>query len=116
MKLLKKDLLAVVKTLKQLTRQTEQMMKRLDKLEKGRSVKKSQVKAKPAKKAAGKKAGKTSAIDTILNLIVKRKRGIDVATLKKKTGFQGRKIYDNVHRLKKLGKIKGAGKGVYVKA
>jgi len=116
MKQMKKDLLAVVKTLKQLTRQTEQMMKRLDKLETGPSVKKSQVKAKPAKKTIRKKAGKASAIDTILNLIVKSKKGIDAGTMKKKTGFGGRKIYDNVHRLKKQGKIKGAGKGVYVKA
>jgi len=116
MKQLKKDLVAVVKTLKQLTRQTEQMTKRLDKLERGRSVKKAQVKEKPTIKSAGKKAGKTSAIDTILSIIVKRKRGIDVATLKKKTGFKGRKIYDNVHRLKKQGKIKGVGKGIYVKA
>jgi len=116
MKQLKKDLLAVTKTLKQLTRQTEQIMKRLVKLDKGPLVKKSQVKAKPAKKIVRKIAGKKSAIKTILNLIEKRKRGIDVATLKKKTGFGGRKIYDNVHRLKKQGKIKGAGKGVYVKA
>jgi hypothetical protein len=33
-----------------------------------------------------------------------------------KTGFNKRKIYDNVKVLKKRGKIKSAGIGVYVKA
>lgn len=38
------------------------------------------------------------------------------ATLRKKTGFEGRKIRDIVYRLKKPGKIKVEGKGVYLKA
>ena len=43
------------------------------------------------------------------------KKGADVATLMKKTNFNRRKIYDNVKMLKKQGKIKSAGIGVYVK-
>jgi len=35
--------------------------------------------------------------------------------LKKKTGFEGRKIKDIIYRLKKQGKIKSLGKGIYVK-
>jgi len=34
----------------------------------------------------------------------------------KKTGFEGRKIEDILHRLKKYGKIKAQGKGIYVRA
>jgi hypothetical protein len=33
-----------------------------------------------------------------------------------KTGFNKRKIYDNVKVLKKRGKIKSVGTGVYLKA
>jgi len=36
--------------------------------------------------------------------------------LKKKTGFEGRKIRDIIFRLRKQGKIKSERKGVYAKA
>jgi len=36
--------------------------------------------------------------------------------LKKKTGFKDNIIHNIVYKLKKQGKIKSAGKGVYVKA
>jgi len=49
--------------------------------------------------------------------IIKRSRkGMDVTTLRKRTGLEGRKITDIVHRLKKQGKIKTSARGVYVKA
>ena len=40
----------------------------------------------------------------------------DNAALKNKTGFQGRKIWDIIYKLKKQGKIKSERKGTYVKA
>lgn len=49
MKQLKDDLQAVSKSLKQLTRKTEQMAKKMDRFEKLQSVK---TKVKPAKKGA----------------------------------------------------------------
>jgi len=36
--------------------------------------------------------------------------------LRKKTGFEGRKIMDIIYRLKKQGKINKDRKGLYVKA
>jgi len=39
-----------------------------------------------------------------------------MATLEKKTGFEGRKIRDIIFRLRKQGKIKSERKGIYVKA
>ena len=137
MKNLKKDLQTVNKELKALAKKTESLLKAVDKLEKPKAkptkakpVKKTVAKAKPVKKVAAKKAPvkkvavkkpaakkpvKLTAADTVLGVIKRYRRGVDVSTLMEKTGFNKRKIYDNVKVLKKRGKIKSAGIGVYVK-
>jgi predicted Rossmann fold nucleotide-binding protein DprA/Smf involved in DNA uptake len=68
--------------------------------------------AKP-KKAAAKKA---TAVDTVLAIINRSKKGVDSATLAEKTGFDKKKIANIVFKLRKLGKIKSVSKGVYAKA
>ena len=115
MRQLKKDLQAVSITLKQLTLRTENIAKRLDKLEKPKPVKKAKAKAK-AKPKVTKKPVKVSAASTVLAVIKMSRKGVDVATLRKKTGFESRKISGIVQRFKKEGKIKNSGKGIYVKA
>jgi hypothetical protein len=57
-----------------------------------------------------------SSSDSVLGIIKRNRKGVDTVALRKKTGFQGRKIGDIIYRLKKQGKIKGLGKGLYVKA
>ncbi len=79
-------------------------------------VKGKTLKAKPMKKTVAKKAKKITAIDTVLAIIKRSKKGVDTIALRKKTGFEGRKIGDVIYRLQKQGKIKGLGKGLYVKA
>ncbi|MBL7204300.1 MAG: hypothetical protein ISS63_08205 [Desulfobacteraceae bacterium] len=113
MKQLKKDLQAVSKSLKQLTLTTEKIAKKLDKLEKPKPVNKSKAKAKPK---VTKKPTKVSAAATVLAIIKRSRKGVDVATLKNKTGFEGRKISNIVQRFKREGKIKSGGRGIYVKA
>ena len=114
MKQLKKDLQAVSKSLKQLTLKTEKIAKKLEKLDKAKPVKKSKVnKAKPK---VTKKPVKVSAAATVLAVIKRGRKGVDVATLRNKTGFESRKISGIVQRFKKEGKIKNSGKGIYVKA
>jgi len=117
MKQLKKDLQAVSKSLKQLMLRTEKIAKKLEKLEKPKPVKKSKgkVKAKIKPKIA-KKPVKVSAAATVLAVIKRSRKGVDVATLRNKTGFESRKISGIVQRFKKEGKIKNRGKGIYVKA
>ncbi len=105
MKLLKRDLEAVSKSLKQLTLKTEKIAKKLDKLEKTK-----------AKLKVTKKPVKVSAAATVLAVIKRSRKGVNVATLKTKTGFESRKISGIVQRFKKEGKIKNSGKGIYVKA
>ena len=106
MKQLKKDLQAVLKSLKQATEKTEKLMKKVEKLDKPQASK--QPKAKAPKKASDS--------DMVLAIITRSKKGANGATLRKKTGFEGRKIRDIVYRLKKRGKIRVEGKGVYLKA
>lgn len=115
MKQLKKDLQAVSKSLKQLTLKTEKMVKKLNKLgklEKPKPVKKSKAKTKPKVT----KPVKVSAAATVLAVIKKSAKGVNVATLRNKTGLESRKISGIVQRFKREGKIKNNGKGIYVKA
>ncbi len=123
MKNLKKDLQVVNKELKALAKKTESLLKAVDKFEKPKAkpAKAKAVKKTPAKKAAPKKpvpkkAKPATAADTILAIINRSKKGVNVSTLKEKTGFNKRKIYNNVKVLKKRGKIKSEERGVYLKA
>ena len=54
--------------------------------------------------------------DTILGIIKRSKKGVGAAELMKKSSFIQKKAYNIVYKLKKQGKIKSAGKGVYMKA
>jgi len=115
MKQLKEDLKAVAKDLKRLTQKTDKMIKRLGKPEKkAQAVKKP--KAKAVKKVVVKKPAKLSASGTVLAIIKRSRKGIDKATLVKKTGFEDKKARDITYRLMKQGKIKRDLKGLYVKA
>ena len=71
---------------------------------------------KTPKKTAPKKEEKQTATGTVLQIISRSKKGVDTATLKKKTGFNDKKIHNVIYKLKKKGVIKSKEKGVYVKA
>lgn len=87
------------------------------KIKKTPSKKKTAVKKKvTAKKAPAKKTSPETASQKIYKIISNSKKGIDVATLMKKTGFNRNKIYNAVKALKKQGKVKSIGTGVYKKA
>jgi len=127
---LKKDLQAVTRELKALTKKTERLMKAADKLEKAEAAKKpkakTKAKAKPARKAvakkktttrkkapAKKKAAKPTATDRVLQIIKRAKKGVDVPTLMKKTGFDEKKVRNIVARAFSQKKIKRTGRGAY---
>ena len=114
MKKLKRELQSVLKSLRALTQKTEKMIRQLENPEKAQTAKKP--KAKATKKAVAKKPTRVSASETVLAIIKRSRKGIDKATLRNKTGFEGRKIGDIIYRLKKQGKIKSEPKGIYVKA
>ncbi len=136
MKNQKKNLQTINKEIKALSKKVDRMLVAVGKLEKvktakAKPVKKTVTKAKPVKKVAAKKAPVKkvavkkpaakkpviiTAADTVFGFIKRYKKGVNVSTLMEKTGFNKRKIYDNVKVLKKQGKIKSAGIGIYVKA
>jgi demethoxyubiquinone hydroxylase (CLK1/Coq7/Cat5 family) len=101
--------------LKALTRQTDKLIKAVDKFEKDKAAKRKKAK-KPAGKAPAKKAKKLTDTDKVLNIIKRSKKGVDVATLKKKTGFDEKKVRNIVTRAFSQKKIKRAGKGIYIGA
>ena len=87
------------------------------------STPKKQAKAKPVRKAkkspakkTAKKTAKTgTASDAVLAVINRSKKGVNSATLAKKTGFDNKKIANIVFKLRKQGKIKSVDRGVYTK-
>ena len=75
------------------------------------------VAAKPAPKRPSKKSAKQpTAAATVLSIVTRSRNGVNVAAIKKKTGYNDRKIHNIVYKLKKQEKIKSQTKGVYVKA
>jgi len=125
MKEVKKDLQALSKGLQALAKKAQAMAKKFEKAEpvKAKSVRKAPakkaqpVKAKSVRKApAKKKAAGLTDTDKVLNIIKRSKKGVSVQTLIEKTGFNAKKIANIVFRAYKGGKIKRAGKGIYIKA
>ena len=128
MKNLEKKLRAVNKDLKTLSKKVSKMIEAIGKLEKPKvkaakakpvkkvATKKAPVKKVAVKKPAAKKPVIITAADTVFGFIKRYRKGVDVSTLMEKTGFNKRKIYNNVKALTKRGKIKSVGRGVYVKA
>ena len=73
--------------------------------------------AAPRKTASRKTVAKRmTAVDAVLAAIGRSKKGVGTATVMKKTRFDKQKLYNIVSRLKKQGKIRVAGRGMYVKA
>lgn len=127
MKNLKKSLQSVNKDLNALLKKVDKIIVAASKLEKPKTVKKipaaKKVAAKkpaakkPAvKKPAAKKPVKLTAADTLFAVIKRSKKGVGVADLMKKTGFDQKKTYNIIYKLKKQGNIKSIEKGVYKKA
>jgi hypothetical protein len=108
-----KDLQAISKELMKLVKQIEKLAAALNKAEKpaAKSVK---TKAKAVTKKVPAKGGKLTDTDKVLAIINRSKKGVNTATLIKKTGFDQKKVRNILHRTYKQGKITRAGKGIYV--
>jgi hypothetical protein len=118
--------------LKALTKQTEKLIKAVDKLEKQKAAakRKAKPKAKPKTKKASakkkvtakkptparKKAAKPTAADQVLRIVKRSKKGANTATLMKKTGLGETTVRNILYKASKAGKIKRIALGVYVAA
>lgn len=116
-----------VEALKSLRKTMDTVIRTVEKFEKEQVAKarkaKAKTKAKTTKKApakkkapARKKAAAQTATGQVLNIIKRSKKGVDVPTLVKKTGFEDKKVRNIVSKAFAQGKIKRAGRGIYVGA
>ena len=110
-----KDLQAISKELKKLVNQIEKLATELGKAgkPKAKSVK-TKPKAKTVAKKAPVKVAKKTDTDKVLEIINRSKKGVDTATLMKKTGFDQKKVRNMLNRTYKQGKITRVEKGIYV--
>ena len=110
-----KDLQVIGKELTKLVNQIEKLATALGKAEKPKAK---SVKTAPKSKAVSKKTptkgGKTTDTDKVLAIINRSKKGVDTATLMKKTGFNQKKVRNMLNRTYKQGKITRVAKGIYV--
>jgi len=79
-------------------------------------VAKKRVAKKVAKKAPARKAATPTATDQVLKIIGRSTKGVDVTTLKNKTGFEDKKVRNILARAYKQKKIKRVEKGIYAGA
>ena len=109
------DLKTISKELTKLVNQIEKLAAALGKAEKlkAKSVK-TKTKANAVTKKATVKAAKKTDTDKVLAIINKSKKGVDTATLIKKTGFNQKKVRNMLNRTYKQGKITRVEKGIYV--
>ena len=117
---IKKDLLNLNNEIKALSARMEKLIKEFDKSQKMGTTKKTP--AKTTKRSAAKKVpakkrpAKLTATDRVLSIINRSKKGVDAATLMKKTGFDDKKIRNILQRTFNEGRIKRAARGIYVGA
>ena len=113
MTVLKKDLRDIQKDIKALERKMEKLLKAFGKGPKTKA-KRSARKATVRKAAARKKSVQATATEQVLQIIKRSRKGVDVPTLRAKTGFDDKKVRNIVFRASKEGKIKKSGRGIYV--
>ena len=102
---LEKELRKISKTLNALARKLDQFATTAL----GRTKAVARTTTKPSKKAQARKSGP----ELIMALIKAKKNGVDIATLRAKTGFGGQRVRSIVWELSKKGKIKRVDRGLY---
>jgi len=69
-------------------------------------------KTTPKKATPRKKA--TSPFDTVVGIVRRSRKGVNVASIREKTGFDDKQIRTYIYKAKRQGKIKNKSRGVYV--
>ena len=65
------------------------------------------------KKATPRKTAK-SPFDTVVGIVRRSRKGVNVASIREKTGFDDKQIRTYIYKAKRQGKIKNKSRGVYV--
>ena len=100
----------------------DKVLKRLDRLEEavkgarktGRTARRKGVrKASKGTKQAARGRAKLTDTEKVLRVLKRSSKGLDIAGLKAKSGFEDKKIRNIIFRLSKQGAVKRVGRGVY---
>jgi hypothetical protein len=111
MKAIKNDVQSIVKGLKALLKKTERIERKLSEVPatKARRGRPSVVeKAKPGSR------GEETAMVAVYRIIKRSRRGANTTQIREETGFDNKKIWNAINRLKTQKRIKSARRGVYV--
>ncbi len=104
----------VSKTLIILSKPVKDLIGKMEQIEKAQAVEEAKKKARE-RNIAKQKAKSLMMTETVLKIIKRYRKGIDISVLKDKTGFEGKKINYIAFELRKQGKIKSLRRGFYVK-
>ena len=125
MRALKRDLDGILKGLKVLMKKADKAAKKAARMGRAQTARPTKritsqkpklTKRKVAAKAASRRAARTTALASVFDIIRRKSRsGADTGQIKKKTGFDDKKIWNVINRLKAQGRVKSARKGIYVK-
>jgi transcriptional repressor NrdR len=101
-------------TLKILSKETENLIGKMEKRKKAQAAQEARKKVRE-RKAAKRKAESLMIAETVLKIIKRHRRGIDISKLKDKTGIDNKIINKIASELRKEGKIKSLRRGFYIK-
>ena len=118
MKEFKKDLSNVAKIAKDLVARVEKLQKQYAEMEQ-KHPKMPPKTASPKKPVAKKTASKRSrgtVAGSVLAAVGRSKKGVDTTVIVEKTGFDRKKVWRTISLLKRQGKVRSAGRGLYASA
>ena len=119
MKKLQAQLKTISKSLVSLSKQVDKLSKQLNKLQapKATAAKKTKTTAAKAKKSSVKKktAKQMTALETVLGVIKRSRKGATIAVLKEKTGLVSRQLSNALYKLTKKGQVIAKERGIYIK-
>jgi predicted Rossmann fold nucleotide-binding protein DprA/Smf involved in DNA uptake len=115
----KRDLQTLNKQVKALSNKIDKLLASAGKIQKTTAKParlKTTQKAPVKKTTTQKRPVKLTATDQVLKIIKRSKKGVNVAALTKKTGFNEKKVSNILNRIYKQGRVKRAGRGIYIGA
>ena len=93
----------------------DRLMARLDRLE--NLIKAGMASGRyPLNESGGTRKTAVTAVDVVLDVIKRSRKGLCFADIRAKTGFGDKKIRNIIFRLNKIGKIKRKSRGIYIAA
>ena len=95
------------------TSKSKKPVKRTPEKTKGKSALGKSGKKTASKKATSRKKAK-SPFDTVVGIVRRSRKGVTVARIREKTGFDDKEIRNFIYKAKRQGKIKNLKRGVYV--